>query len=136
MNPALARLPAYPFERLRALPRGARVDPETMLLPVNGTCEALFALVQAGIDPGAGAVVAMPNPFYQIYQGAALLAGAEPYFLSTTAASDYVPDLEAVPHALWRRCRPLKRCAAGARRAARHRVRVRLPRSATAASRN
>lgn len=110
--PALREAMAAALSR-RALPRGARVDPETMLLPVNGTREALFALVQAVIDPGAGAVVAMPNPFYQIYEGAALLAGAEPYFLNTTAASDYVPDLEAVPDAVWRRCRLLFLCSPG-----------------------
>jgi N-succinyldiaminopimelate aminotransferase len=84
-----------------------------MLLPVNGTREGLFALVQTIIDPGAGSVVAMPNPFYQIYEGAALLAGAEPYFLNTTAASGYVPDLDAVPEAIWRRCRLLFLCSPG-----------------------
>ena len=105
MNPALARLPAYPFERLRALPRGARVDPETMLLPVNGTREALFALVQAVIDPGAGAVVAMPNPFYQIYQGAALLAGPNPSFS--------IPPPRAIMCPTWKRCRTPGGAAAG-----------------------
>jgi len=110
--PALRAAMAAALAR-RVLPPGARLDPETMLLPVNGTREALFAFVQTVIDPGAGAVVAMPNPFYQIYEGAALLAGAEPYFLNTTAATGYVPDLEAVPEALWRRCRLLFLCSPG-----------------------
>ena len=54
------------------------VDPDSMVLPVNGTREALFAFAQAVVDARAGATVAMPNPFYQIYEGAALLAGFEP----------------------------------------------------------
>jgi N-succinyldiaminopimelate aminotransferase len=110
--PALREAMASALSR-RALPPGAALDPETMLLPVNGTREALFAFVQTVIDPGERAVVAMPNPFYQIYEGAALLAGAEPYFLNTTAATGYVPDLEAVPEAIWRRCRLLFLCSPG-----------------------
>jgi N-succinyldiaminopimelate aminotransferase len=46
----------------------------------------------------------MPNPFYQIYEGAAVLAGAEPVFLDCDAAAGYLPDLDAVPTAIWRRC--------------------------------
>jgi N-succinyldiaminopimelate aminotransferase len=110
--PALRAAMASALSR-RALPPGAQLDPETMLLPVNGTREALFAFVQTIIDPAAGAVVAMPNPFYQIYEGAALLAGAEPHFLNTTAATGFMPDLEAVPQAIWRRCRLLFLCSPG-----------------------
>ncbi len=65
-----------------------RVSPDTMVLPVNGTREALFSFVQAVVSTGgtqSKPVVAMPNPFYQIYEGAALLAGAEPVFLNTTS---------------------------------------------------
>ncbi len=58
------------------------LDPETQVLPVNGSREALFSFAQAVIDPGAGAKVVSPNPFYQIYEGAALLAGAAPVFLN------------------------------------------------------
>src|SRR5208282_601499 len=58
-------------------------------------------------------VVAMPNPFYQIYEGAALLAGAEPHFLNTSAATGYVPDLEGVPAELWQRCQLLYLCSPG-----------------------
>ena len=90
-----------------------RVDPDTMVLPVSGTREALFAFAQTVVDPAARALVAMPNPMYQIYEGAALLAGAEPYYLPTTAANGYVPDLGAVPEAVWRRCALLYVCSPG-----------------------
>jgi N-succinyldiaminopimelate aminotransferase len=97
----------------RFLPAGASIDPETMVLPVNGTREALFALVQACISPGKDALVVLPNPSYQIYEGAAILAGATPYYLDTTAATRYVPDLGAVPEAVWKRCQLLFLCSPG-----------------------
>src|SRR5579863_7330174 len=89
------------------------VDPDSMVLPVNGTREALFAFVQAAVDPARAPVVALPNPFYQIYEGAALLAGAEPYFIDTPAEGGYQPDLAAVPDAIWRRCQLLFLCSPG-----------------------
>ncbi len=89
------------------------VDPATMLLPVNGTREALFAFVQAAVDERHEPLVAMPNPFYQIYEGAALLAGAQPYLLDTTAANHFTPDLAAVPESAWRRCQVLFLCSPG-----------------------
>jgi N-succinyldiaminopimelate aminotransferase len=89
------------------------VKPETMVLPVNGTREALFAFVQSVVDSGREPLVLMPNPFYQIYEGAALLAGAEPRFLDTTATTGYLPDLEAVPESDWRRCAVLFLCSPG-----------------------
>jgi N-succinyldiaminopimelate aminotransferase len=95
-----------------ALGAGA-VDPHTMVLPVNGTREGLFAFVQAAVDASRNPLVLIPNPFYQIYEGAALLAGAEPYYLDATAASGYAPDLEAVPDAMWRRCQVLFLCNPG-----------------------
>jgi N-succinyldiaminopimelate aminotransferase len=110
--PELRAAMAQSLQR-RLLPPGAALDPDSMILPVNGTREALFAFAQTTIDPAAGAVVAMPNPFYQIYEGAALLAGAEPYFLNTTAATHDVPDLDAVPPAIWQRCRLLYLCTPG-----------------------
>src|SRR5256886_15791968 len=82
--------------------RAGSVDADTMVLPVNGTREALFAFVQAAVDGARAPLVAMPNPFYQIYEGAALLAGARPFLLDTTDANDYLPDLAAVPAAVWR----------------------------------
>ncbi len=89
------------------------IDPETQVLPVSGTREALFSIAQAIIDPGEKAVVMMPNPFYQIYEGAALLAGAEPYFLNTTEANGYLPDFAAVPEAVWQRCKLVYVCSPG-----------------------
>ena len=89
------------------------VDPATMVLPVNGTREGLFAFVQAAVDSSSDPLVLMPNPFYQIYEGAALLAGARAHFLDTTAGNDYTPDLDAVPESIWRRCQVLFLCSPG-----------------------
>ncbi|MCW9047094.1 MAG: aminotransferase class I/II-fold pyridoxal phosphate-dependent enzyme, partial [Gammaproteobacteria bacterium] len=76
------------------------LDIEKNVLPVNGTREALFAFAQAMVNretsTRGGALVCMPNPFYQIYEGAAILAGAEPYFYNTTADTNYLPDFEAI----------------------------------------
>jgi N-succinyldiaminopimelate aminotransferase len=177
MNPSLARLQPYPFERLRALLAGAQppadlphislsigeprhappkfvldaltnhldtlgsypatlglpqfrqsvagwltrrfklpagaVDPETMILPANGTREALFAVAQAITDRSKDPVVVMPNPFYQIYEGAALLAGAEPYFMGNDRQNEHLPDLDGVPESIWRRCQLLFLCSPG-----------------------
>jgi len=103
---------AHWLTRRFQLPLGA-VDAETMVLPVNGTREALFAFVQTVVDRSRDPVVVMPNPFYQIYEGAALLAGAEPCFMPSTAPDDYLPDLDAVPEAIWRRCQLLFLCSPG-----------------------
>ncbi len=89
------------------------VNADTMVLPVNGTREGLFAFVQAAVDGARAPLIAMPNPFYQIYEGAALLAGARPFLLDTTDANDYLPDLAAVPAAVWRRCQVLFLCTPG-----------------------
>lgn len=116
--PATAGLPELRSACARWLQRryrlpGDSVDPATMVLPVNGTREALFAFVQAAVDARRDPLVLMPNPFYQIYEGAALLAGASPYFLDTTAANDYTPDLDAVPPSIWQRCQVLFLCSPG-----------------------
>jgi N-succinyldiaminopimelate aminotransferase len=98
---------------------GVRLDADSMVLPVSGTREALFSFVQAVVstnvttESGQPPVVAMPNPFYQIYEGAALLAGAEPVFLNTVAANRFQPDLDAVPEATWKRCQVLFLCSPG-----------------------
>lgn len=91
----------------------AAIDPERHVLPVAGTREALFAFAQATIERTAHPLVMMPNPFYQIYEGAALLAGAEPYFLNTTAETGFLPDWESVPDAVWSRCQLLYLCSPG-----------------------
>lgn len=83
------------------------IDSDKMVLPINGSREALFAFVQATIDTRSHPLVLMPNPGYQIYEGAALLAGAEPVYLNCTAESGYAPDLTAVPAAVWDRCQVL-----------------------------
>lgn len=91
----------------------AALDAERQVLPVNGTREALFAFAQAVIDPSREPLVVMPNPFYQIYEGAALLARATPYFLSCDATQGFLPDLDAVPEVVWQRCQLLYLCSPG-----------------------
>ena len=101
------------LERRFALPVGG-VRPEDMVLPVNGTREGLFAFVQAAVDTSRmRPAVLMPNPFYQIYEGAALLAGAAPVYLRCDPAQGYLPDLDAVDAATWRRCQVLFLCSPG-----------------------
>jgi len=89
------------------------LDPECQVLPVNGTREALFAFAQCIINPGHDALVLMPNPFYQIYEGAALLAGARPWFMNTTRESGLLPDFDTVPEAVWERCQLVYICTPG-----------------------
>jgi N-succinyldiaminopimelate aminotransferase len=175
MNPLLARLHPYPFERLRALtadivpdpghspiglgigePRhatpalvkdalvggldglarypatageptlraaiagwverryGAVLDPATQLLPVNGSREALFALAQTVIDATRPhATVVCPNPFYQIYEGAALLAGAQPHYVASDPARNFAADWSTVPDDVWQRTQLLYVCSPG-----------------------
>jgi N-succinyldiaminopimelate aminotransferase len=98
------------LSRRFSLPAGS-VDPESMILPVNGTREALFAFTQAVVDSARAPIVAMPNPFYQIYEGASLLAGAEPHFLEHDEQHRFLPDLERVPEAIWHRCQLLFLCS-------------------------
>jgi len=173
MNPRLATLQPYPFERLRALLEGVTpsdahapvnlsigepkhptpallrdalvrsldglaqypptagaavlreaiaqwiasryavsLDPMTQVLPINGSREALFAFAQTVVDDARrGATVVMPNPFYQIYEGAALLAGAQPIFLNTTAANDFRMPLDSLDAARWQDVQLLYVCS-------------------------
>ena len=175
MNPLLARLHPYPFERLRALTQGIRpnpaytpiglgigepkhatpdlikqaiannldglarypatagepalreaiaawvarrygvtVDAATQVLPVSGSREALFALAQTVIDPTQpGAIVICPNPFYQIYEGAALLAGADTAFVNSDPARNFAADWASVPEATWARTQLVYVCSPG-----------------------
>ncbi|CAA9890159.1 N-succinyldiaminopimelate aminotransferase [Candidatus Methylobacter favarea] len=89
------------------------IDPETQILPVSGTREALFSFAQCVIDTTKKPVVIMPNPFYQIYEGAALLAGAEPYYLNTLEESGYLADFDSVPEEIWQRCQLIYICSPG-----------------------
>lgn len=87
------------------------LNPATEVLPVNGTREALFAITQALVSPGTK--VMMPNPFYQIYEGASLLAGAEPIFLNCTAENNFIPDFDSITDEQWRECSLLFLCTPG-----------------------
>jgi len=175
MNPLLAKLHPYPFERLRALTRditpnaelkpislgigeprhptpaliqraltdnlaglarypatagdpllrqamcdwvtrryGVTLDPATQVLPVNGSREALFALAQTVVDPTRpDATVVCPNPFYQIYEGAALLAGARTAFANSDPARNFAAGWDAVPAETWARTQLLYVCSPG-----------------------
>jgi len=175
MNPLLARLQPYPFERLRALtadvtpspahrpislglgeprhdtpaligqallaavkglstypatmgePRlreamagwvqqryGVTLDPATQVLPVNGSREALFALAQTVVDPTRpGACVVCPNPFYQIYEGATLLAGAQTAFANSDPQRNFAADWSSIEAATWARTQLLYVCSPG-----------------------
>jgi len=174
MNPLLAKLQPYPFERLRALfagvtpsaahrpislgigeprhptppfiqdamlgalsglavypatggePRlreacanwlqrryGLSLDPARQVLPVNGSREALFAFAQTVIDPTRDAVVVCPNPFYQIYEGAALLAGAAPWYAPSDPTRNFAVDWDRVPAEIWARTQLVYVCSPG-----------------------
>ena len=90
------------------------VDAATQILPVNGSREALFALAQTVIDPAKpGATVICPNPFYQIYEGAALLAGADVYFVPSDPARNFAVDYSGVPGAVWAKTQLLFVCSPG-----------------------
>lgn len=83
------------------------------IVPVNGTREAIFSLVQAVVDASKPATVVSPNPFYQVYEGAAFLAGATPHYLACDAGNGFVPDFEAVPARVWQDCQVLFLCSPG-----------------------
>ncbi len=89
------------------------VDPDNQVLPVNGTREALFAFAQTVVSAGPDALVMSPNPFYQIYEGAALLAGAKPHFINCTARSGLLPDFTSVTQQQWQQCQLLYLCTPG-----------------------
>ncbi len=89
------------------------LDIERQILPVNGTREALFAFAQTVVDRTRDPLVLMPNPFYQIYEGAALLAGAEPGYLNCDAGNGFIPDFAAVSERTWQRCQLLYLCSPG-----------------------
>ncbi|MEQ1661454.1 MAG: succinyldiaminopimelate transaminase [Thiobacillus sp.] len=94
---------------------GVKLDPATEVLPVNGSREALFAFAQASVDSSRHGrrVVISPNPFYQIYEGAALLAGARPFFLNTLPDSDFKMDWSRVPEDLWEQVNLVYVCSPG-----------------------
>jgi N-succinyldiaminopimelate aminotransferase len=88
------------------------LEPTTQVLPVLGSREALFSFAQTIIDSSrVGATVVVPNPFYQIYEGAALLAGATPYYVNSLVADDFAPRWADVPDAVWARTQLLYVCS-------------------------
>ena len=91
-----------------------KLDPAKQVLPVNGSREALFAIAQVVISPDdKEAIVVAPNPFYQIYEGAAYLAGAKPHFVASDPARNFAADWDAVPASVWERTRLLYVCSPG-----------------------
>lgn len=91
----------------------AKFRAEDQILPVSGTREALFSFAQAVLSGKSDSLCLIPNPFYQIYEGAALLAGSQPWFLNTTADNGYLPDYRSIPESIWRRCELLFVCSPG-----------------------
>ncbi len=93
---------------------GVELNPATQVLPVNGTREALFALAQTVIDPTQpGATVLSPNPFYQIYEGAALLGGAQPVYVASVPERNFAVDWDSVPAEVWARTQLIFVCSPG-----------------------
>ena len=92
----------------------AAPNPDTAILPINGSREALFAFAQVAIDASkTNPIVISPNPFYQIYEGAAFLAGAQPYFLNTTVENNHAMDFESVPIDVLKRTQLAYVCSPG-----------------------
>ena len=89
------------------------LDPEQHVLPVTGTREALFSFAQCLIDENDDALILMPNPFYQIYEGAAYLSGATPYFYNTIKENNYLPDFDLIDETTWMRCQIIYICTPG-----------------------
>jgi N-succinyldiaminopimelate aminotransferase len=109
-EPALREAIAQWLQRRYQLP----IDPSTQVLPVNGSREALFSLAQTVIDPSKpGACVVCPNPFYQIYEGAALLAGAQPYYVPSDPALNFAVNWDSVPADVWARTQLMFVCSPG-----------------------
>ncbi|MEI6836836.1 MAG: succinyldiaminopimelate transaminase [Alcaligenaceae bacterium] len=88
-------------------------DPETQVLPALGSREALFAFGQVVLDSTKNGIVVCPNPFYQIYEGAALLGGATPYYVNSDAAQNFGCDWSTVPVDIWQRTQLLFVCSPG-----------------------
>ena len=110
-DPALRRAISQWIARRYGIPAP---DPETQVLPALGSREALFAFAQVVLDPTAqGEIVVCPNPFYQIYEGAALLGGATPYYVNSDPANNFRCDWASVPAAAWARTRLLFVCSPG-----------------------
>ncbi|WP_455914598.1 succinyldiaminopimelate transaminase [Pseudomonas syringae] len=110
--PALREAIAHWCERRFSVPAGW-LDAAKHVLPVNGTREALFAFTQTIVNRADNGLVISPNPFYQIYEGAAFLAGATPHYLPCLAEHGFNPDFDAVSADVWDRCQILFLCSPG-----------------------
>ena len=110
--PALREAIANWCERRFSVPAGW-LDAAKHVLPVNGTREALFAFTQTVVNRADNGLVVSPNPFYQIYEGAAFLAGATPHYLPCLAEHGFNPDFDAVSADIWDRCQILFLCSPG-----------------------
>ncbi|PTQ71563.1 succinyldiaminopimelate transaminase [Pseudomonas sp. GV071] len=110
--PALRESIAAWCERRFNVPAGW-LDAARHVLPVNGTREALFAFTQTVVQRSDDGLVVSPNPFYQIYEGAALLAGAKPHYLPCLEENGFNPDFDAVSADVWQRCQILFLCSPG-----------------------
>jgi len=113
--PATAGVPALREACAGWLQRryGVAADPATQVLPVNGSREALFSFAQTVLDPTREPVVVCPNPFYQIYEGAALLAGARPHYVASDPQRNFAADWDSVPDGVWARTQLLYVCSPG-----------------------
>jgi N-succinyldiaminopimelate aminotransferase len=113
--PATAGLPALRESCVNWMQRryGLKLDAATQVLPVNGSREALFAFAQTVINPTREAVVVCPNPFYQIYEGAALLAGAQTYYAPSDPALNFNVNWDSVPADVWAKTQLLFVCSPG-----------------------
>lgn len=114
--PATAGLPALRHSCANWVQRryGLALNPDTQILPINGSREALFAFAQTVVDGSkAGATVVCPNPFYQIYEGAALLAGAQAFYAPSDPALNFNVDWGKVPEEVWKNTQLLFVCSPG-----------------------
>ena len=109
-SPELRAVIAQWLERRFTLPC---IDPDTQVLPLNGTREGLFALAQAVVTYGKPGAVISPNPFYQIYEGAALLAGTQPVWVNCDEDTHFLPDFDAITSEQWQVCELLYLCTPG-----------------------
>jgi N-succinyldiaminopimelate aminotransferase len=114
--PATAGEPALKRSIVGWLERryGLTLDPAKQILPVNGSREALFSFTQTVVDPTKpNPIVVCPNPFYQIYEGAALLAGATPHYVNSDPARNFAVDWDAMPADVWQRTQLIFVCSPG-----------------------
>ena len=92
--------------------KASNVSPEKNVLPVSGTREGIFSFIQSAIDTSKkNPIIIMPNPFYKIYEGAAIMAGAKPYFVNSIESEGFKPNFNEVPDSVWQDCQLLILCS-------------------------